>query len=465
MENMIQTIQDINEHVSAFIWGPIMLFFFLLVGVMYTLSSGFFQFRGVRHWLGETIIACFRRSEVRKTNDAKSISQFQTICTSLAATIGTGNIAGVATAIVAGGPGAVFWMWVSAFIGMMTKFSENVLSVKYRYKTLNGTWVGGPMVVMEHVLGLKWLSIPFAVFCILASFGMGNMAQANSITDAFNQLITISPLVVVFILIVPATLVIFGGIKRIASFAETFVPFMAMAYLAMSALVLYSKRAMIMPAFTSIFTHALNLPSAVGGGIGYGISRAMRYGIARGVFSNEAGLGASGIVAAASDVKDPVISGFWGIFEVFVDTILICSVTALVILTSGVYDVQKALTLEASGLTHVSGAALVSKAFEQTLPIGGKLVSISIILFAFSTIIAWSYYGESAWRYLFGEGSITIYKLLYVLMIVPGCVSSLNFVWEISDSFNGLMAIPNLIMLFMLFKEPMNLLKNYLRDR
>ena len=322
MEQVIKTIEEVNGVLNGFIWGPYMLIFFLLVGAMFTIRTGFFQITQFKNWIDVTFLNVFRDRKVLKTDDKHSISQFQSLCTALAATIGTGNIAGVATAIALGGPGAVFWMWLSAFLGMMTNYAENTLGIKYRYRNERGDWVGGAMIYIERGLHCKWLAVIFSVFCFLASFGIGNMTQANSIasglSDSFGVPTYITAVVVMFFV----ALVIVGGIKRIASVTEKIVPFMAVFYILGGLVVILMHADKVPGAFAMIFTEAFNFKAAGGGVLGYGIATAMKRGISRGVFSNEAGLGSSVMVHSASDVEEPVIQGMWGVFEVFADPIV-----------------------------------------------------------------------------------------------------------------------------------------------
>lgn len=439
-----------------------MLVAFLAVGLMFTIRTGVFQITKFKYWIDVTFLQIFRDKKVLKTDDKHSISQFQSLCTALAATIGTGNIAGVATAIAAGGPGAVFWMWLSAFLGMMTNYAENTLGIKYRYKNEKGDWIGGAMVYIEKGLGWKWLAVIFSIFCGLASFGIGNMTQANSIAHGLNDSFHIPPIATAVVLMVLVSLVIIGGIKRIASVAEKVVPFMAVVYLVGGLVVIIANYNHIGSAFAAIFTEAFNFKAMGGGVLGYGISLAMRKGISRGVFSNEAGLGSSVMVHSASDVKEPVIQGMWGIFEVFADTIVVCTITALTILTSGVYDMNTYLTNIENGVENVSGTALTSAAFNSVIPFGGQFVAICIMLFAFSTILGWSYYGERAIEYLFGIKAIFAYKIVFVCVIILGCTAELNLVWDISDTLNGFMAVPNLIAITLLSGQVVKMTKEFI---
>lgn len=462
MDKIIQVITSVNGALNNFIWGPVMLAAFLIVGLMFTIRTGFFQISKFKYWIEVTFLQLFKNKKVLRTDDKHSISQFQSLCTALAATIGTGNIAGVATAIAAGGPGAVFWMWLSAFLGMMTNYAENTLGIKYRYKNEKGAWMGGAMVYIERGLGWKWLAVIFSIFCGLASFGIGNMTQANSIAHGLNDSFHIPPIATAIVLMIMVSLVIIGGIKRIASVTEKIVPFMAIFYIVGGLVVIFCNASAIPAAFGAIFREAFNFRAAGGGVLGYGIALAARKGISRGVFSNEAGLGSSVMVHSASDVKEPVVQGMWGIFEVFADTLIVCTITALTILTSGVYDMSAYLDNIANGIENVSGTALTSAAFTSVIPFGGPFVAICIMLFAFSTLLGWSYYGERAIEYLFGVKAIFPYKVIFVLMILFGCTAELNLVWDISDTLNGFMAVPNLIAITLLSGQVVKMTKEFI---
>lgn len=560
MNQLIDKITSINGAVNSFVWGPIMLVVFLAVGLMFTVRTGFFQVTKFKLWMDETFLACFKKKNVIKTEDKKAISQFQALTTALAATIGTGNIAGVATAIATGGPGAVFWMWLSAFLGMMTNFAENTLGIKYRYKNEKGDWVGGAMVYIERGLGKnwKWLAIIFSCFCVLASFGIGNMSQANSIATALRDSFGVPVIATGIVIMVFVALVIMGGIKRIASVTEKIVPFMAGIYILGAIVIIAMNITSVPAAFGLIFKEAFNFKAMGGGVLGYGIMLAMRKGISRGVFSNEAGLGSSVMVHSSSDVKEPVVQGMWGVFEVFADTLVVCTMTALVILTSGAYNqdnymeyyldqssiiseqlsvantnignansvediiAQTTISIDDyivacdtdstdkvklyQGANHIesiissatskikkefpddlnaakedltkiyddavaridedvavpNGVPLTSKAFSSAFgKWGGKFVSIAIMMFAFSTILGWSFYGSRAVEYLFGLKAVPIYKIVFIAVILIGCVSSLDLVWDISDTFNGLMAIPNLLAVTLLSGKVISIVKDY----
>ncbi|HCT63914.1 MAG TPA: sodium:alanine symporter family protein [Lachnospiraceae bacterium] len=454
---MAETISNINGVVNSFIWGPFMCMFFVFVGVYMSLRCGMFQITKINLWWNSTIMAVFRDKSVTSTDDTKAISQFQALTTALAATIGTGNIVGVSTAIVSGGPGAVFWMWVSAFFGMMTKYAEISLSMKYRYKNESGHWIGGPMVFIERGLKMRGMAMLFALFCLLASFGIGNMSQANSMAGALNSAFGTNNLTVGIVIAAISAMVIMGGIKRIGSVTEKIVPFMALAYIIGGTVLIIMNITSIPKAFADIFEGAFRMKAVGGGVFGYGIAQAMRFGVARGVFSNEAGLGSSSLAHSATDAEEPIKQAMWGVFEVFADTIVVCTITAIAILTANVLG-----TVGADG-KMIKGAALTILAFSKGFgSFAGVFVSIGIVMFAFSTIIGWSYYGEKCMEYLFGLKYTPIYKVIYIIIIVVGCTSSLELVWGLSDTFNGLMAIPNLIAVAMLSGEVVKMTRAYL---
>lgn len=441
-----------NTVLHDFIWGPWMLMVFLGTGLYFSIGTRFFQFRGFRTWMRWTFGSMIKGEERSKEKQGKSITQFQSLCTALAGTLGTGNIAGVATALTAGGPGAIFWMWVSAFVGMMTNFAEKTLGIMYRYRKKDGEWMGGPMIYMEQGLHSKPLAISFAVLCMLASFGMGNMTQAHSVSEAIKVSFGGDSLVIGVCLAILLACVILGGIGRIASVTEKLVPFMAIGYMLGAIVVLVICSNNIIPSFLSILEGAFSFRSASGGILGYGVKRAMMVGISRGIFSNEAGLGSSVIVHAVSDVDEPVIQGFWGIQEVFLDTIVMCTLTALVILTTGVYD----------GLGNMDGIVLTTKAFEVVFGRqGGNFISISVIIFGFATLVGWSYYGVKCVEYLFGEKWVPLYQGVYCGSTVIGCTMQLQTVWNLADNLNGLLAIPNLIAILLLSKSVFKEMKRF----
>lgn len=470
-EKLLETVTKVNDCLNGFIWGPVMLVFFLLVGLMFTLRTGVFQITHIKQWLDVTFLSLFKKGnkKILRTDDKHSISQFQSLCTALAATIGVGNISGVAVALAMGGPGAIFWMWLSAFLGMMTNYAENTLGIKYRYRNEKGNWIGGAMIYIEKGLGWKWLAVIFSVFCALASFGIGNISQGNEIANGLKNSFGIPNWVTALFIMLFVGLVIVGGIKRIASVTEKVVPFMAITYIIGALVIIFSNVTEVPAAFGAIFSNAFRFKSMGGGVAGFTIMVAMKRGISRGVFSNEAGLGSSVMVHSASDVKEPVIQGMWGIFEVFADTIVVCTMTALTILTSGVYDLDayEACAVNGTELAEaglLSGVALTSSAFETVFgSFGNKFISIAVMLFAFSTILGWSYYGERAIEYLFGVKAIPIYKVFFLVVIFIGCRISLDLVVDISDTFNGFMALPNLIAITLLSGQVVQMTKDYIK--
>ena len=432
--------------------GPVVLAAFLLTGLWFTLLSGGFQITRVHTWLGSTLATLFpRRGRAAESKPGgKGFSQLQAMSTVLAATVGTGNIVGVASALALGGPGAVFWMWISAFLGMMTGFAENVLGLRYRYKGADGSWVGGAMVYMERGLRSRPLACAYALFCTLAALGMGNMTQSNSIALAMRSF-SVPAAVTGAVCAVLVGLALFGGIKRIGAVAERLVPPMVVLY-TLGALACLALRAEALPgAVTQIFREAFSLRSAAGGAAGYGIAAALRMGVSRGVFSNEAGLGSSVLAHTATDVKNPAEAGLWAMFEVFVDTLVMCTLTALVILTSGVYDAEYYAQNLLAGLPVTEGAELTARAMEASLgPLGAGFVSVALAAFGFATLLGWSYYGERSWCYLFGQRGLTIYRMLFVALVAAGAVSSIQLVWDLSDIANALMALPNLAAILLL---------------
>lgn len=460
-------ISNVNDAVNGFVWGLPMLVLLVGTGILMTVLTGFFQITHIGHWFSHTLGGIFKNKHVtaHTAEHDRQISQFQSLCTALAATIGTGNIAGVAAALATGGPGAIFWMWIVAFFGMMTNYSENVLGIYYRRKNSEGEWCGGAMYYLKEGLGGKKgckaiggvLAVLFSIFCILASFGIGNMSQINSIAVNLNSVFNIPFFVTGIFLMVIAALVIVGGLKRIASVTEKLVPFMAVLYVIGCLIIVFTHLSMIGPVFVSIFKGAFALKSAAGGIVGSGVRAAVTMGMKRGVFSNEAGLGSSVMVHSASNVKEPVRQGMWGIFEVFADTIVVCTLTALAVLSSGVMDLETGIMISTSEKT-----ALVAEAFEGTLGIfGGWFIAIAITLFAFSTVLGWSVYGSKAFEYLLGTKAIMVYKVIFVVFIVFGATMDLTLAWDLSDTFNGLMAMPNLIGVLALSGTVMKITRNY----
>ncbi len=426
---MIDFLTRANAWLNSIVWGPPMLALLVGTGVLLTILTGAVQFRRLGTSLAEVL------GKLRRPGAGEgSVTPFQAVATALASTVGVGNIAGVATAISLGGPGALFWLWVSGLLGMATKYSEIVVALHYRERDASGVMRGGAMYTLRR-LGLPWLGGIFALLTALAAFGIGNMVQANSVAQSLQASFGFAPPLVGLAMVVLAGAVILGGIRRIAAFAEILVPFMALVYLTGGLVVLVMHAGQIPHALGLVVDGAFSGTAATGGFAGGTVMLALRYGIARGLFSNEAGLGSAPLVHAAANTDHPVRQGMYGIFEVFVDTLLICTTTGLVILVTGAWE------------TGETGAALTGRAFETGLPgvWGDILVTTGLVLFAFSTIIGWSYYGETGIVYLFGSRAALPYRLVWLVFIYLGAVGSLHLVWDIADTLNGLMAIPNLV--------------------
>ncbi|MBQ8372491.1 MAG: sodium:alanine symporter family protein [Clostridia bacterium] len=459
MEAVINAINGALGFVYDNILSIAMMVLLIAVGVFLTCRTGVFQFRRFGYVMKSTVGQLFGKGQHEKSKDG--VSPFQAVTTALAGTIGTGSIAGLATALVLGGPGAVFWMWISALVGMVTKYSEIILAIKYREKNEEGALVGGPMYYIKNGLGLKWLAIVFAVFAVVACIGTGNATQSNSISGVLSSTFQIPTWVTGIVLTLLVGVVIIGGVKRIASVNEKLVPIMAIFFIIASLVVLGVNVTRIPAAFGLIFREAFNFRAAFGGVAGYGILAAMRYGIGRGVFSNEAGLGSAPIAHAASNTKDPVKQGMWGVFEVFITTIVICTMSALAVLTSGVY--MDAFSTGA--VPSVSGAALSSAAYNEALPyVGGIGIAIATVFFALSTILGWAYYGEVCVGYLFKSHrrvAVMVYRIVYVAFVFVGAIAEINTVWLIADIFNALMALPNLIALIALSKVVVSTTKEH----
>ncbi len=456
------------KEVLDFIYGNIlsilMMVLLIVVGIFLTVRTKAFQFRKFGYSMKNTVGSLFDKSQHVK--EKGSVSPFQAVTTALAGTIGTGSIAGVATALVAGGPGAIFWMWISALLGMVTKYSEIVLSLKFREKDENGAWAGGPMYYIHKGLKAKWLAMVFAIFAMIACIGTGNATQSNAISGVLNSSLEIPTWITGLVLTVIVALVVLGGVKRIASVNEKIVPTMAIFFILLCLVTLGFNIVNIPNAFKLIFIEAFNFKSAVGGVAGYGIFSAMRYGVGRGVFTNEAGLGSAPIAHAASSTKDPVKQGLWGTFEVFVTTIIICTMTALVVLTSDAYN---AIFAVADKDPTLNGASLSSAAFNEAIPYVGKYgVALATIFFSLSTILGWAYYGEVCAGYLFKKHSkiaVIVYKVVYVAFVFIGAVASIDVVWTVADCFNALMALPNLIALVVLSKVVIDLTKEHFNKK
>lgn len=575
LNQIVQGIARVNGAVNGVVWGVPMLVLIIGTGILMTVLTRFFQIRRAGHVTRETFLAIFRKKGVTRTADKKAISQFQALSTALAATIGTGNIAGVATAIAIGGPGAVFWMWISAFFGMMTNYSENVLGIYYRKKNEKNEWSGGAMYYLAEGLkgkkGLRHLAKPlavlFSIFCVLASFGIGNMTQINSIAETMKTNFNIPTLLTGIVLAIIAALVIVGGIKRIGQVTERLVPFMALFYVIASLVIFFMNIRQVPYVFASIFRDAFNFSAIAGGVGGVVVRRAVTMGFKRGVFSNEAGLGSSVMVHSASDVKEPVVQGMWGIFEVFMDTIVVCTLTAFVLLSStqsavtidqalsnvtveaqtfeiaageayagreiplidAEYNEKIALAAEGDpkgepitvtaygkdlvldtldtrakgesdfiytnvmtiqgnpardekgemvldengnpvitsvSIQEIQGVSLVTYAFSQRFgAFAGQLISVAVLLFAFSTVLGWSFYGTKSLEYLLGTRATMVYKVIFVLAIVASAVMRMDLAWDISDTLNGLMAVPNLIGVVALSGVVVKITRDYTRRK
>ncbi len=445
----MEHLNDFVSQINGIVWGPAMLVLILGTGLYLMLGLQLVPFRkliyGIRMlWQG------------RKSTAEGDITPFSALMTSLSATIGTGNIAGVATAIVLGGPGALFWMWCTALVGMATKYSEAVCAVHYRETDEAGNYVGGPMYYIKNGLTKRWawLGMAFAIFGAIAGFGIGNTVQANSVADVLNSNFGIPTGVTGIVLAILVGLVLIGGIKRIGQIASILVPFMGIAYVAGGVVILFLHASEIPQAFNLIFTHAFTPVSAAGGAAGAGVWAAIHYGVARGIFSNEAGLGSAPIAQATAKTDSPVQQGVISMLETFIDTIIVCTITGLVIIISGAWT---------GGIT---GASLSSAAFEQGLPnFGGYIVAFGSAIFAFTTLLGWSFYGEKCVQYIFGFKSIVPFRLLWVIVIPIGAISNLEFIWLIADTLNALMAIPNLIALILLSPIVFKLTKEYFGSR
>ena len=459
METFISKVEAVNGAVNSFAWGPLMLLLLVGTGVYLTVRVKWLQVTHFGRILKNTIGTLFRK-KAAKDNGA-NISAFEAVTTALAGTVGTGNIAGVTGAIFTGGAGAVFWMWVAAFFGMVTKYAEIVLAMKYRVKDENGVYHGGPMYYIENGIGKgwKWLAVIFCLLGGLATFGIGNIAQSSEIAGALGDLFHISPLVSGILIAVIVALVTLGGIKRIGKVTSLLVPFMSAFYILAGLAVIILRITQIPAVLGQIFAGAFSFKSVGGGLFGYTIMMAMKQGFARGVFSNEAGLGSAPIAHAASSTEEPCEQAIWGVFEVFIDTIVICSITAFAVLLSGILNVDGGLS------AYASKGAAAAAAFNTILPgtLGGKIIELSLLFFALSTILSWGYYGENFWGYLTGNNKVVvlIYKIVFALVCIVGAVGSGTLMWDIADTLNGLMAIPNLIALLLLSGIVTKLTKDY----
>lgn len=427
----MQNLQSLMETLSGWVWGPYMLVLIVGTGIFLTFRLLFWQFR--------MLPLAFKQVFGKHPDHSGDISQFASLMTALSATIGTGNIAGVATACVLGGPGAVFWMWMTALFGMATKYGEGVLAVKYRVKNEKGEMSGGPMYYIERGLKSKWLALIFALFGTLASFGIGSSVQSNTVALAVENSLGIETWMTGIVITAFSALVILGGIQTISRASSVIVPVMALGYVAGGVTIIINNLELVAPALKMIFTYAFTGEAAVGGAIG----AAIRYGVARGVFSNEAGMGSAPIAAAAAKTDHPARQGLVSMTGTFIDTIIVCSITGIVLVMGYI--------MAGNSFGDQTGAVLTISAFDKLLPgIGGWIVTLGIIFFAYSTILGWSYYGEKCATYLLGEKFVLPYRIIYIASVFIGCVATLDLVWLFADTFNGLMAVPNLIALLLL---------------
>ena len=488
MDKFLKALESVNSEINGVVWGAFGLILLIGTGIIVTVITKFFQVSHIGLWFKNTLGSLFKKDVIKHTKERGSISPFQALCTALAATVGTGNIAGVAAAICIGGAGAVFWMWVAAFFGMMTNYSENVLGIYYRRKNENGEWSGGAMYYLVDGLGkkkgMKWvgkiLAVLFCIFAMLASFGIGSMGQVNKIVTNIASAFDVSALSSIEVfsgvslynivlgaaIMILTALITLGGLKRIANVAEKIVPFMVVIFVVGSFIIIGINYANILPAFKAIFVNAFKPEAFVGGGIGAVIGKVVTQGFKRGVFSNEAGLGSSVMVHANSNIKEPVKQGMWGIFEVFADTMIVCTMTALVILTAGGLDGGVFNVLTGEIAEGYSDATLVGGAFNTVFywgNIGEKFIAVAMFLFAFTTVLGWSHYGSKAWEYLFGAKTTFVFRIIHVCTVIFGAILTSSLAWDISDTFNGLMMIPNLIGVLALSPLVVKITTNYLR--
>jgi len=449
---VVEALLAFNNWLNSIVWGPPFMVLLVGTGLYLTVRLGFFQFTHLGHAWKQTFGRFFSKA---KEDEGGSITSFQAVASAMAATIGVGNIAGVSTAIALGGPGAVFWMWLTALVGMATKYGEANLGLKYReIDPETGEVSGGVMYYIERGLGPKWkpLAVIYGLLAGLAAFGIGCMVQANTFAHAFETGFGVPNWVSGIVVVIATGLVTLGGIKRIAKTAERIVPFMAIVYIIGSLIIIFMNIQHIGWAFGQIFYYAFNPIAATGGFAGAGVAAAVRFGIARGIFSNEAGLGAASIVHAQAK-NTPVRQGMWGIWETFIDTIIICTMTSLVIILTGAI------------WTGTTGAELASNAFSTGLPgPGGVIVLVGLILFSYTTMLTWNFYGEKSWEYIFGKGVIIPYRLLFLVFLFVGAIGGLVLIWDIADTLNGLMAAPNLIALLVLATVLAKDKKDYVGD-
>jgi len=444
----METLSSILDTLSGFIWGPFTLVLLLGVGIYLSVGLKLMPWHQISHAFKYLIRG-------RKSEGEGEIPPFQALMTAMSATVGTGNIAGVATAIFIGGPGAIFWMWITALFGMATKYAEAVLAVKYRETDDLGRFVGGPMYYIKNGLGKKWywLGFLFALFGTIAAFGIGNMVQSNSVADALHSNFGVDTSMTGIVIAALAALVILGGIKRIGTVASKLVPIMVIFYIIGSLIIIFANITEVPAALTIIIDSAFNGHAAVGGFTGATIMMAIQFGIARGIFSNEAGLGSTPIAHAAAQTNNPVRQGLIGMLGTFIDTIIICTMTALVIIISGAWT---------SGET---GASLSSLAYASSIPLGEYIITFSLVIFAFTTILGWSYYGERCAEFIFGTKIILPYRFLWIAAVFIGASQKVNLIWILADVMNGFMAIPNLIALALLSPIVFKITKEYFSNQ
>ncbi len=439
----------INERINSFVWGKGMIFFLLFSGALLLVRCRFLPFTHLRLIYQKTIGSLFS-----KETKSQGVTSFQAVATALAGTLGVGSVIGVATAITMGGAGALFWMWVSAFFGMMTKYGEVVLAIVFRKRQKDGQYLGGPMMTLEYGCHMRLLAVIFALLCLFASFGIGNVTPANTITKSIQAYLPIPSWLIGCITALIVGAVILGSAKRIMKVNEIAIPIISVCYVAACIYMLVIQKDRLLPAVIEVIQDAFSFSSAVGGIGGFAITQAIHYGVSRGVFSNEAGMGSSPISHAAVEKVSAVEQGFWGIFEVFFDTIVVCTLTAMVILTSGLLD---------QGL---DGVSLSIACFEQSFgAFGGILFAVSIVAFAIPSILGWYFYAQECIRYLFtAKWILPLYQLIFLGLIIIGSMMELHYVWELADTLNGLMAIPNLISLVILHGIVVKCTKEYLKN-
>lgn len=443
-DSAIRELTAIFNFIGGFFWGPPLLALLVGTGLYLTVLLGGVQFRLLPSAL---TLAFTKKQDDKSTGD---ISQFQSLMTALAATIGTGNIAGVATAVVLGGPGAIFWMWMTALVGMATKYAEGLLAILYRVKDSNGNMSGGPMYYIERGLNMKWLAMSFALFGMIAALGTGCSVQSNSVAHAIESSFGIPNWATGIFLTLITALVMLGGIKSIAKVASVIVPGMALLYILGGLVIILTNLDLLVPALKLIMSDAFTGHAIAGGTLG----TVIRYGVARGLFSNEAGLGTAPIAAASAKTDSPVKQALVSMTGTFIDTIIVCSITGIALVMGGLYN------------TGINGAALTSQTFNALLPgPGGWIVTIGLVFFAYSTILGWSFYGEKCTQYLWGEKAVKPYRMIYIGFVMLGSIATLDLVWAVSDVFNALMTVPNLIGLLLLSKHVSRETQNYLANR